>query len=306
MSIPIVFIHQGWGPYLEYALLQARRSNPDSPIFVIGGQKAGGFDGVTLVNDDEIFQGAAHFARVYRHLSAHARHFELFCFQRWFMLSSFLQISGISRCFAIDSDVLLFTDISRDAERFSECDLTHLAQTGPLNGFINSPALLAAFCDHITKSYSDNLEKWTAWFADSQAQGLGGGVSDMTIFHDFRQQFPVDSPLFADLTAIRDGIAYDHSIHCADGYQMKFRRKVIRWEGGLPHAFHLETRRWIRFYSIHFQGPSKPLMRGALNLNRQQRLQGALQIERDYFLARVRNRLRRWRQQFSAKTRTNG
>ncbi|PQV62864.1 hypothetical protein B1R32_1194 [Abditibacterium utsteinense] len=298
MSIPIIFIHQGWSRHLEYALLQARRSNPDSPIFVLGGQKTGGFQGVTLISYEGIFQSAADFAPLYRHLSAHAPHFELFCLQRWFILSSFLQKSGISRCFALDSDVLLFTEVTRDAERFSQCDLTHLSHTGPLNRFINSPATLAAFCDHITKSYTDNLESWIRWFAEAQARGVWGGVSDMTIFHDFRRQFPAGSPKFADLTLIRDGVAYDHSIHSPDGYKTRLRRKVIRWKGGAPQAFHLETQQWIGFYSIHFQGPSKPLMRAALNSNRQQWFEGAVQIEWNHFIARVRNRLRRWRQHF--------
>ncbi len=298
MAIPIVFIHQGWGRYLEYALLQAQRSNPDSPIFLLGGEKPGGFEGVTCIQNEEIFKSAADFAVIYRHLSAHSLKFERFCLQRWFMLSSFLQDNDFSSCFVLDSDVLLFTDITRDAERFAQFDLTHLSQTGPLNGFINSPASLAAFCEHITKSYTDNLDYWMNWFAAHQARGLWGGVTDMTIFHDFRQQFSSELQKFADLTAIRNGVAYDHSINSPDGYKMKNRRKVIRWQDGFPHAFHFETGQWIRFHSLHFQGQAKPLMLGALNSNRTQWIQGEAEIEWQFFMARVKNKLRQWRLHF--------
>ncbi len=302
MPIPIIFIHQGWDRYLETALLQARRSNPDAPIFLLGGHKPGGFEGVTSVEDAEIFESAAAFAPFYRHLSAHAVHFELFCLQRWFILSAFLQREKIPRCFVLDSDVLLFTDVTQDAARFSQFDLTHLSPAGPLNGFVNSPETLAGFCDFITKFYTHDIEHWTHWFADFRARGGAGGITDMMVFQEFRQQFHrqfcSEPPRFADLTSIRDGTAYDHNINVSDGYQMKIRRKKLRWKDGFPHAFHLESGRWIRFHSLHFQGHAKPLMRGTLNGNRVQWFQGTAQIEWQYFLTRVKNKLRQGRSRF--------
>jgi hypothetical protein len=50
MAIPIFFVHKTNSSYLKYALKQARKFNPDSPIYLLGDESNNHYPFVIHVN----------------------------------------------------------------------------------------------------------------------------------------------------------------------------------------------------------------------------------------------------------------
>ena len=69
MSFPIVFIHTGYSDYMEYSLRQAKHTNPDTEIILLGDDVNDRFPFVTHVNIKDYFNGASEFAKIYKHYS---------------------------------------------------------------------------------------------------------------------------------------------------------------------------------------------------------------------------------------------
>ncbi|MBP2660315.1 MAG: hypothetical protein H6Q69_3347, partial [Firmicutes bacterium] len=68
MSIPIVFMHYGDSEYLQYSLLQAKKSNKDSDIILIGDDSNNKYSFVKHANINDS-QSGQDFAKIYQHMS---------------------------------------------------------------------------------------------------------------------------------------------------------------------------------------------------------------------------------------------
>src|SRR5437870_5654360 len=124
-SIPIVFFHKGDAWYLWYTLRQARLTNPEAPIYLLGDVHCRRYDRFAEFVDLRPYDAAAReFAGLYVHLSTNHADFELVCFQRWFVLREFMREKGLDRCVYLDSDVMAYTDLAGEFGRFAEKDLT--------------------------------------------------------------------------------------------------------------------------------------------------------------------------------------
>ncbi len=115
MSLPIIFFHRTDDSYLFHILRQAKIASPTSDVILIGSPSNRKYasDGIKHALISDYSQGAAGFAKVYKHLSICEYSYNLFCFQRWFVLRDYMRGNNISECWTLDSDVMLFTDLNR-------------------------------------------------------------------------------------------------------------------------------------------------------------------------------------------------
>ena len=90
--------------------------------------------------------GAAEFERVYRHYEHAHIDFELMCFQRWFILRDFLTVHHIDKCVYLDSDVMLYANVTDDIAKFRMFDFTVCWNTIGCVLFVNHIEGLESLC----------------------------------------------------------------------------------------------------------------------------------------------------------------
>ncbi|NTU78069.1 MAG: hypothetical protein HGA45_01490 [Chloroflexales bacterium] len=258
MSLPICVFYKGDAWYLWYTLRQMRLTNPSSPIYLLSDRHRPQYDAfVHYVPLDQYFAEAEEFAGHYRHLSSMPPAYELICFQRWFVVKSFMARNGITSCVVVDPDVMVYTDLSAEQLRFASYDLTVSAGKNPQMMFLPSLEGLERFCAHLTDMYLRRLPEFEAWYSDFSANGGHGGVCDMTAFADYRKAYP---ERVANLSVVRNGSAYDNNVRCSEGYAMRRGYKHFTWMDGRPYGRNLESGERVRFHTLHFQGGAKLLI----------------------------------------------
>lgn len=126
--------------------------------------------------DDPIKQAFDSFGPpLYKHHSKNPFDYELFCFQRWFAISAFLQERKFQHAFVADNDVLLLTNVTREAERcYVGCKT--------FGKFVYSTYMrtetVQEFCQYITSTYSEGS-------ALRQIRNQYPVVSDMNVHQHF-------------------------------------------------------------------------------------------------------------------------
>ncbi len=256
--ITLIFIHRSPSWYLYYSVKQARKFNPRADIVVLTDQPELRLKPYARVLPLSAYWSPADaFEKIYRHLSFNSRDFELFCFQRWFVLADYIRQHRPDRIVHLDSDVLVYQDLDADFPRFAACDLALVGFQGPFSLFLPRPALVGEFCAHITHLFTHEHEALARKYETWRAANPYTAVSDMHALHDFvaRRQLRT-----ADLAVPHDHAAYDNVVHEADGYVTQDGIKVLEWISDRPHARRLSDQALIRLNTLHCQGPSKARM----------------------------------------------
>lgn len=273
MSIAIVLIHQNNSYYLPYSLSQVRSTNPEANIYLLGDRRNSHYREVVSANLFDYFDGAKKFEEVYKHLSTNPINYELFCFQRWFILRDFMIKNSMKKCFYMDSDLMVYTNIQEEQKKFEEYELTLSSSPesdsySPHCMFINSIQALINVCNFSKELYEDStltktLEHQYKRRVDSN---LLGGACDMTMFREYYRLYPERIGFTSDVIA---GTTYDHNINTDGGsYEMKNRRKNIFWEDNYPCCNNHKLNRVIKFKVLHFQGNAKHYMKAACKSDR--------------------------------------
>ena len=160
-AYPIIVLHKGSSDYLKICLAQAKFSNPNSRIILLGDEtnetlaKQVGAEHYLICN---YFSKAQEFAKIYKHYSTNPYDYELFCFQRWFVVDEFINSEGLDKFLHIDSDVLLYADFSKELEFIdfiNNYDLTY-SHVSAHTSFFNSRRALCEFCNFIFEIFSDD------------------------------------------------------------------------------------------------------------------------------------------------------
>lgn len=255
-GLAIVFIHKSWSDYLAYSLAQAKSFNPHSPVYLLGDAANDRFDFVDHRPMANYFQAAADFAKVYRHYSTSSYQFELFNFQRWLILKEFLSANGIERCLYLDSDTMLYADVTVDSARFAQCDFTVSHQSAGNTFYLNRAESLHQFCaflfDLYTKKDKYHHDKMIADYAVRRLHGLNGGVCDMSAIKMYRE---IHFGETREIAEIIDDSVYDPAIAAPEpGFEMENGIKKLVLKDGVPYGTHISTGKLIKFNSLHFQG----------------------------------------------------
>ena len=256
---------------LVYCLAQARRSNPQSDIILIG-DAAHGYE---FAHHDYIlnyFTMAEEFAGIYKHVAKDARFdFILFCFQRWFVLLEFMSAFGLESCVHIDPDVMLYTDVTAWSlgHRYFDFRLSahpNFGVSGHYN-FIGSRLALEKYCDYVLETYSKPPRQKTAASRMRRAVwGKGAGyITDMDAFAEVRDAGICS---FENLSMVANGSVWDANINSPDRFEFDRGMKSMYWIGEHAYCRAMNTEAPVRFHALHFNARAKKYMRNAFHKRR--------------------------------------
>lgn len=260
---PIIFIHQFNHSYLPLSLWQARKSNPETPVYLIGDRWNAHFDFlVEYVPASAYRKSADEFARHFKNFSTNPSDFERVCLERWFILEEFMRQKRIEQCLYLDSDILQFGNVEEDANRFSGFGMTIAGISGHSN-FISRLSVLTDFCQFILKSYTKTnalsiLERKYHKFRENHSEG---GISDMTFFTEYRKENP---DRILDIGNPLQGKAYDIAMAYIEYSRNENGiKKVDRRPDGRITVFQ-RGHGDVEMRSLHFQGEAKKTMKAHL------------------------------------------
>ena len=265
MTVPIVFIHRGSGGdfnYLNYAALQARLSNPDTAIYVIGDQAALEslvVPAVELIPLEGLADSGLPLRSVYEHYRVNSAEYTLFCMERWFYLRAFMEREGFQRALHLDCDVMLYKDVSKELGAvFDTCDLTLSLGHSTHTTSIRLTAV-DRLCELMLATYRDSSklgeirDRWTKAEASGERWE---GVGDMY----FIKQLGLESDLVVRETYQGHDPVFDGNIRQGIGYEMEGGIKKIVFKEGRPYGFREVDGREQRFATLHFQYTAKQHM----------------------------------------------
>ncbi|GAN33372.1 MAG: hypothetical protein DYG83_06010 [Candidatus Brocadia sp. AMX2] len=258
----IIFIHKGNPDFLGYSLRQAKKFNPKTVIHLIGDESNNTYDFIDHHNILEYDRDAINFKRYYKHFSTNPYDFELFCFQRWFILKDFLISNTIEKFFHADSDVLVYFNIEEEFKKFKEFDFTLSTGSSGHCSFWNNTASLEHFCQFIMNMYTgkdnENYNKMVDHYRIRQSEGLPGGVCDMTAFRLYRLN---KHAKIGETTDIINNSTYDDNFNVPTNgqllYEMRYGAKKIEWINTIPYGSVFENKDKIKFNVLHCQGNAK-------------------------------------------------
>ncbi len=251
----LIFIHRGESWYLYYTVKQARKWNPAAEIVVLTDQPEHALKPYArILPIGDFFSSAAAFEKVYRHLSFNTRGFELFCFQRWFVLADYIRRHRPDRIVHLDSDILVYARLADEFPRLADNDLALVGFQGPFSLFLPRPALVAEFCAHITHLFTHEHAELARQYETWKATNPYTAISDMHALHDFVARRRLRA---ADLAQPHHEAAYDNIVHEADGYVTRDGVKALEWLADRPHVRRVSDQALIRLNTLHCQGPSK-------------------------------------------------
>jgi hypothetical protein len=261
-SLPIIFIHRWNSEHLKYSLAQAHVSNPRSTIFLLGDPSNDVYDFVEHQPMAEYFNDAGKFQKIYKHYSTHGIDFELICFQRWFILREFLIAHNVSQCLYLDSDTMLYADVTKDWKKFEQFDFTLCWNSIGCVFFVNRLKGLDEFCQFLMDIYGSKnkfyYDRMVAHYAVRKKHHLAGGACDMTAFQFYSEG---NFGQMGEASHIIDGSVYDPNINMPHpGFEMENGIKKIIWKDRQPYGRHVRTGEQIKFNSLHFNGHAKKLM----------------------------------------------
>ncbi len=247
--IPVVLIHKGASERypLETVLRQSRKWGNET--ILLGDEQVGLYG-----------NSAAEFAAHYEHMSGNHQAFEQFCFQRWFILHEWMEKNNVPIAFYQDSDVLLYCNVTEEYPLWGRDYAFTLSKgTSPATSYFTAPGL-SCFLDFVRDVYVNHNALYAELrriYEEMQTQELPGGICDMTLFKFFREQ--VIHVSVGEMSDIKEGATFDHSINVSDGFTVYKDIKGIVFDVlQRPYGWHGEDR--VRFNTLHFQGQAKNLI----------------------------------------------
>lgn len=259
--IPVIFIHKGFQPYLEYTLKKALEKND---VVLISDTMPNFYNPkLKLVNYDKLSNGFEKLRENYIHLNTTPIDYELFCFQRWFILKNYMIENNLDVVFYVDSDVLLFCDVNEEWGKYKQYDFTLLHRSAATSSFITLRGL-ENLCNTIEKVYEDKNSylflKMESHFRVRQHCGLPGGVCDMTVLELFHYNDDIGGGpgRVGEMMQIINDATYDHNINTPDNdFEYENGIKKIDIIDKKPFVFNKKLNKKILFNCLHFQGAAK-------------------------------------------------
>jgi hypothetical protein len=263
-ALPIILIHKGAKNLsLPFVLSQVKLFNPESRIIFIGDETNKKYNKYVehFLIEDYLEEGEL-LKKYYKHFSPNPHEFELFCLQRWFVLLNFVKKNKIKKCFYMDSDVMVYSDLSKESANFSQCDMTVNSRFFGHCMFVNNSDALQDFCNFILKTYEEkSLPEIKTDFNDylEMVKKEKGGISDMTFLNKY---YKMHEDKVCDTNIIIGNSTFDNNVNDPNGFIVDNRGitrgiKRINMVKGIPYGTEKGTLRKIRFNVIHFQGPAK-------------------------------------------------
>lgn len=257
----IFFIHRGpLQAYVRAAILQARQSDRDADIIVLGDQDLGSKSlnplGIsTYGNLDDHGKRAGEFARSFRFEGNNGFDYELLNFQRWFYVQEYCESHGIEGpILVLDSDAFLYLPIS-EVMPYLATDMTVVDRVGPQFTFFRSRDSLTTFTKFLSHSFrrDSGFQRLKDFVTDSGDAGLPH-VSDMAAFGVYARDNALD-----DLgKAEREDFVFCENIGSSQGLKMNTLGKRVARQRGRRY-FTTHGGRHVLSGGVHLQGGNKVL-----------------------------------------------
>lgn len=256
----IVIIHMGFAKYLLYVLRQIKITNPNSEIFLISDKENKKYSKYSTFVDISKIQSleSKSFKENYIHLGKSTPNYEMFCMLRWIILRDFMREYNIKECLHIDSDILIFSDLNKALNPFSNYKIS-LAHNLALTMHIKDIEILDEFSKYLLFKYTNENElnklKDMYYKTDRINNGVAGSISDMDISREFFSR--VKEPI-GDLSEIVNDSIFDSAIVYGEPeFEMlkkgKYKLKKIFFENKIPFCNYIlngENKK-IKFHSLH-------------------------------------------------------
>lgn len=255
---PIILIHRGDSFYLAHTIAQARSSNPESRLILLGDRSNSFYLGVEHHRYEDYFDEAREFAKLftYEYFQNYQYPWILFCHQKYFALRDFVLAQGIDSFLLIDSDVMLYEPIEPFFRHYAGTRLTvSCPETGPVAhaafAVVNDSAVISELCTLYTEMFSQSFDQLRE-------------TTGTDIFYEM-------VGLFLLLKKGRSGVlntyfegasfAINHSMLEDPRFEYADRLVRIGWDVGRPLATERRTGRNRHLPALHFHGRAKYVMR---------------------------------------------
>ncbi|VVB74510.1 Uncharacterised protein [uncultured archaeon] len=149
----------------------------------------------------------------------------------------------------MDSDVMLFENITEDAKNFAQYD--YLLGNGNNAGLtiINNTKVLLGYRDIVLDFYTNKIGK-----AEYEANGT---ITDMSFWKEMKRRGEFK---LGEITSIINGASYDAGLFVKqEGVILKNGEKEIFFKNGIPYA--RGEGEPVRMKCLHCQGPTKFYMK---------------------------------------------
>ena len=253
---PIILIHRGDSFYLAHTIAQARSSNPESRLILLGDRSNSFYLGVEHHRYEDYFDEAREFAKLftYEYFPNYQYPWILFCHQKYFALRDFVRAQGIDRFLLIDSDVMVYEAIEPYFDYYRNYRMT-LSASSPTSAqaaftLVNDSSIIGDLCDIFNDLFCSSPEKLQTRFGtDCFTEMLGLGLlmqkqtSRVKNTYDDDDGFVVHHNLLDDLRFVKEG----------EGSQ-------IFWHENIPMLQRHGSRNLSKSPILHFHGHAKRKM----------------------------------------------
>ncbi len=276
-GIPIMFSHRGEPhEYLVAAALQARLTNPTSPVIVFHDWAAVppalANNAVHCVHVKDYYGECETVDALWFNMSQNGSDYERWCMERWMIIRNFMRAHGLGQCFACDSDVLIFSELERVKHHFADVDFTLSHLTWGCV-FIFNTRVLDVFHDLVVELYRRQTSLY--WHVLDRLGILRPGartlmpLADTVLINIFSEELAAGLGFRSKNTCtIIDGGAFCPDLHnkfvqcemeteAVDPHDVHGPYRKIVWRNGYPFSPRLGTGELIRMHCLHFQGHAK-------------------------------------------------
>jgi hypothetical protein len=260
MGYPIILIHKGDSPYLAYAIAQAKTSNPESKIILLGDKGNSYYLGVEHYYYEQYFSEAKKFSESfeYKYFPSYQHSWILFCHQKYFFLREFCKLHQIKQFLLIDSDVMIYDRIDHYFVRNADVKMTVVCanpdhyQAGAWISFINDSSILDKLCAIYSKLFSENGES-------IRSRLNLKFLNEMVGLFILMEENP---------TEVKNLYSYeelDYVISLSMQYDNRFEFEgefsKILWKGVIPYVIKRGSGGVLKSPFLHFHGKGKYVMR---------------------------------------------
>ena len=209
---------------------------------------------------------------------------ERICFERWLVLAEFIRREGIAKAFVVDTDVMIYADLSKLTRNFAPTIKCGLAESDnevsdetieykPVSGNSSYWTSKAIFeFESLLKRLYIEPELQTLLenrWAEYSLTHIYGGITDMDALGLFRRSLSntefINTSIMSGCNGVFD-VALCHSEGAVkDQYQMSGLIKRLEWRSGVPYGIECKSCKRIRFFTLHCQGRYKSFMAGLYN-----------------------------------------
>lgn len=212
------------------------------------------------------------FQSLYVHLSPNSYEYELFCFERYFLLEEYMRQKQIEECIMSDSDVCTFVNYSiLDFPKYeiaASCMYYRDSSKWMIVPHVTywRKEKLMDFTEYLIKQYRDRSERLINKHTQLIESKASYGISDMSLMYLWVTECCKD---FWNLAIEQNGQAFDvfltSKVNC-DGvpFQMMNGIKKIMFKNKLPY-FVTEDGNLLRANVLHAQGDSKKYINMLVN-----------------------------------------